>query len=398
MLYDARFIARMRVCLRSLPAMRLPNRRKQNLVPESSIRLACVAACACLLIGAAQAVPLLQRSELPAPAHQINHGPAIAEIGDDLIACWYSGTTEANPDAQILCSRSHDQGANWTPPSVVVAAGERAAGIKAKNKSVGNVTLFVDARSRLWMIYATIRARPFAGIGNLCMGWRCGRVEAKLSEDGGRNWTPAFAFDARDGALARSKPVSLADGNIVVPLYLEGAHKSYLMIADLTHSAPGTLVLGQPRFLKGPPLIQPSLIQWNNKLRAYLRDPARSSVWTATVDPTTATWTGAQATNLPNPNAAIDAFTDDAGRVVLIYNPSRRDRHTLRLASSLDGVRFQPGCDLAPKRTEGDVAYPYVIRSRDASWHVVYSAEAKRQIEHVRFDEVWLDACLNAHS
>ena len=99
---------------------------------------------------------------------------------------------------------------------------------------------------------------------------------------------------------------------------------------------------------------------------------------------------------MPNPDSGIDAFVDDAGDIVVVYNPSTADRHTLALAASRNGIHFPGGCELVPTGAEGDVAYPVVIRARDGTWHVIYSAWAKTKVRHFRFDSAWLHHCLGS--
>jgi predicted neuraminidase len=80
--------------------------------------------------------------------------------------------------------------------------------------------------------------------------------------------------------------------------------------------------------------------------------------------------------------------------MVIIYNPSTANRRTLSVAASRDGIYFPQHCVLVPTDSEGDAAYPVVIRARDATWHIIYSAWAKRTILHFRFDSAWLRHCL----
>ncbi len=346
--------------------------------------------------GLIAAAALFEQSELPAPVG-INHGQAVVELpSKDLLACWYSGATERGRDARILCSRSRDQGRDWSTPRAAVAPDEQATGARAANKSVGNVTLTLDARARLWMIYGVVQRRDVPVIGDVCKSWGCGRIDAQVSLDEGRSWSKGVRLDDQPGALPRSKPLALPSGVQLAPLYLERGRRAYIRMLDLTASRPEAIAASPPYPLPGPHTIQPSLVaQFDGRVRAFLRDPAKVAVYTAAFDPASRSWSPPVATNLPNPSSAIDAFTDDRGRYVLIYNPSRRSRATLSLASSTDGMRFTKGCDLAAASAQGDVAYPYVIRASDRTWHVVYSSGGKRRIRHVRFDAAWLDACLS---
>jgi predicted neuraminidase len=120
----------------------------------------------------------------------------------------------------------------------------------------------------------------------------------------------------------------------------------------------------------------------------------RIAIRVAFLDPATTSSSQPVATDLPNPGSGIDAFTDDAGEIFVIYNPSTVDRRTLSLAASRDAIHFRPRCTLVATDAEGDVAYPVVIRAGDGTWHVIYSAWAKTKIVHFRFDSAWLRRCL----
>lgn len=341
--------------------------------------------------------PMMSEVVLPAPTDQTNHGAAIVgTAGGRLLACWYSGSSEANADSRILCSASQDSGRTWTAPSVAVERGEQAIGARAPNKSVGNVTLHHDGAGRLWMIYGVIQRWDWPVIGNLCRNWLCGRVDAKVSQDQGATWSPAVRLDDQVGALPRAKPLWVPGVGEVIPLYLEGAEQSFIRLVDLAETPAGSRPGGRIAALDRTGLIQPSLVvQADGRLRAFLRDSRQVAVHTAIFDPQSATWSEAVATTLPNPGSAVDAFADGTGQFVLAYNPSTSDRRTLRLAASADGVHFRQGCDLVPTGRQGEVAYPTVIRSSDGLWHVVYSSDGKTMIRHIVFNEEWLAACLN---
>jgi predicted neuraminidase len=349
-------------------------------------------------------------SLVPVPIGQINHGPGLVELpSGGLLACWYSGTTEANADSRILCSSSDDRGRTWTEPLVAVAAGEQARGADEPNKSLGNVTLTHDRSGRLWMIYGVIQRWDWPIIGSLCRNWLCGRVDAKVSRDQGRTWSASVRFDDQTGALPRAKPVSAGAAGDLVPLYLEGAETSFLRLLDLSQlDEPKPVETGQDLNkavsrtgqifrLNNPGLIQPALlVQVDGTIRAFLRDSRERWVHTAVLDLPSGRWSPAIATNLPNPGSAIDAFFDGQGAFILAYNPSNSDRHRLKLARSDDGVHFEPGCDIAEE--QGDVAYPTIIRAADGIWHMVYSSDGKTRIRHVQFDEVWLAHCFDSKS
>jgi predicted neuraminidase len=86
---------------------------------------------------------------LPGPPG-VNHGAGLVALGNgDLLACWYSGRSEAGPDVVVLCSRGAQDGSRWSAPWTVSPPHERAAGAPRPAKSAGNVALARDAAGRL---------------------------------------------------------------------------------------------------------------------------------------------------------------------------------------------------------------------------------------------------------
>jgi predicted neuraminidase len=336
------------------------------------------------------------RAEVAAPSDgRVNHAPGLVELPSGaLLVCWYSASSEAGADARILCSRSADRGISWRSPKLAVGPGDQAAGAREPNKSVGNVVLHADASGRAWMIHGVIQRRHVPLLGNLCLNWRCGRVDGRLSLDGGQSWSGAARLDDQIGALPRAGVVRHPELGHLLPLYLEGEEASY--VREVEFGAGGGVRLGPALVIPTRGVIQPSLVlQRDGRVHAFLRDTAAVAVRTAVLDPRTRRWGEAVATDLPNPGAAVEAFADDGGRFVVIHNPSRRHRRALRLAASWDGTHFVGGCDLVREGQQGEVAYPAAIRARDGAWHVVYSGHAKTTIRHVRFGSGWLRRCLD---
>lgn len=371
----------------AIPVLKLP--RILALMPG-------LALCLLLVAGGPAASDEMRSALLPAPAAHINHAPGIIELPSGrLLVCWYSGTTEANEDTAILCSDSEDGGANWGLPTLAAEPGGRAIGAVEANKSLGNVALFLDAARRLWMIHGVIQRWTIPLIGNVCRNWVCGRVDLQMSVDEGASWLPAVRFDDQSGALPRAKPLHHPTLGDLVPLYREASRTAYVRTLDFAALWPRERPASHILEIPGNNMIQPSLVLLpNGKVRAFLRDSDHTAIRTALLDPATATWSAAEPTDLPNPDSGLDAFIDDAGEIVVIHNPSTTNRHALMLSASADGVHFIRHCNLVPARTQGDVAYPAVIRSSDGIWHIAYSAHGKTEIRHISFDAAWLKRCL----
>lgn len=332
----------------------------------------------------------ITRATIPAPAGMANHGAAIAELRSGaLLACWFSGLHEEDRSVRILCSRGAADGSSWSPPWTAVAPGDRAKGAVAPDKSLGNVTLTVSPGGRVWMIHGVIQSSMWPIVGEMCRNWACGRIDARVSDDEGRTWSPAQRLVDVDGALPRAELKPVSDGWLA-PIYEETAQRSAIAKVKLDGD---TAVLERIWRLDGWKLIQPALVrQPDGRFRAYFRDQRRRVVDVATFDSVAGAWRNVSPTNLPNPGAAVDAFSDGEGRDVVIYNPSSTKREALALARSSDGVSFTRGCDLSRPGEKG-AAYPSVVRAGDGAWLVVYSTGLKSGIGFVRFTRVWLDDC-----
>ncbi|HZZ67785.1 MAG TPA: exo-alpha-sialidase, partial [Phenylobacterium sp.] len=216
-----------------------------------------------------------------------------------------------------------------------------------------------------------------------------------------QSWSPPTRLDDRPGALPRSRPLRMADGTDRLPVYREGRGASVISL-DLTRLKPG--VAPAMRIAPIPAasaLIQPSLVPPGRNpatgaaqpLRAYLRDPHRRFVYLSSYDAATNAWSRATPTDLQNPASAVEAFSDGRGRTVLIHNPGRKDRQTLRLDVSNDGVHFPAGCDLVPKGALGEVAYPAIAELGPGQWGIAFSTNGKRRIGFLRLDQARIDAC-----
>ena len=327
---------------------------------------------------------------LPAPPG-VNHGAGLIALGGErLLACWYSGRSEAGPDVVILCARSRDRGDHWTPPWTVSTLHAQALTAPRPAKSVGNVALARDAGGRLVMIVGEIQSRRLAGV-ETCRTWRCGRIDFRISTDDGSNWSPPTRLDDRPGALPRARPVAVAGLGDLVPVYQERGRAGVLRL-DLARLEAGIrpAAAAMPIPATGP-VIQPSLVATPGRVLAYLRDPRRRFVQVSALE--AGGWSLARPTNLENPGSAVEAFADIRGRIVLAHNPGRRDRRRLALTTSTDGVRFGGACDLVAPGAAGEAAYPSVTELGPGRWGLAFSIAGKQRIAFLRLDQAFVDGC-----
>ncbi|HTK47005.1 MAG TPA: sialidase family protein, partial [Gemmatimonadaceae bacterium] len=126
------------------------------------------------------------------------HASTIVETtSHEIVAAWFGGTRERNPDVGIWLSRREN--GKWTM-SVEVANGVQTDGTRY---ATWNPVLF-QPRGGPLMLFYKVGPSPEAWWGML-----------RTSADGGRTWSEARRLP--DGILGpiKDKPVQLADGTIV---------------------------------------------------------------------------------------------------------------------------------------------------------------------------------------
>jgi predicted neuraminidase len=88
-----------------------------------------------------------------------------------------------------------------------------------------------------------------------------------------------------------------------------------------------------------------------------------------------------RATDLPNPNSAIDASRLNDGRIALIHNPTATGRGVLSLSLSSDGGETWTRAIDIENEPEAEHSYPALIQDARGRLHVTYSWR-KQNIGH----------------
>lgn len=285
-----------------------------------------------------------------------NHASTLAELSDGtLLACWFAGSKEAAKDVQIYCSRKKDE-APWTAPEVAVRQGEGP-------KFVGNPSLLLDDEGVLWLFYEAVTWGGHSGA----------YIDYKTSHDGGKSWSRrqrlAGGFFSW-GHLPRNKGLRISQNRFLLPVYREfTSHYGYVIDLELTG---GKIKKKKTYRIPGNDHLQPSLVQLSpTKVAAYLRTKKAKQVLVSYLDLPTMKFSGPFETNLPNPDAAVDAISDGEGRVLIAYNDSQTKRTPLSLALSENGMAFIKVRDL--RREDGSFAYPTLLKTKDGKIHLTYS-------------------------
>jgi predicted neuraminidase len=305
------------------------------------------------------------------------HASTIEETEHGLVAAWFGGTSEKDPDVGIWVSRKVK--GHWSSPVEV------ANGVQNENKRypTWNPVLFQPEGGPLMLFYK-VGPDPRTWWGMII-----------TSEDGGRSWSaPAkLGMGPEDHLLGpiKNKPVQLKDGSILCPSSSETRNK-WRVHFELSED------MGKTWEFIGPindgiefDAIQPSILfHSGGKLQILCRTKQGviSQSWS---EDQGRSWSPMEATMLPNPNSGTDAVTLKDGRQILIYNHIIPDqtwgsRSKLNAAVSEDGINWKAAAVLEDDPDpDSEYSYPAVIQARDGMIHVTYTWNRK-VIKHVVLD------------
>jgi predicted neuraminidase len=321
------------------------------------------------------------------------HGSAICALpSGDMLAVWYGGTREGAADVALFTSRLVAGTAAWTAPERAVDRVIAQEELDRVIKKVGNAVIFPDASGTLWMVYVSV------SMG----GWSGSSLNVKTSQDEGRTWGPSRRLTLNPflnlSTLVRNKPIYTSDGRIGLPVYHELAIK-FPQILWLTPGPNGSVQDYRMRnFASETGLIQPSLVPLgHDRVLMMLRDRRPDKrMHTAYSDDNGWTWSEAAASDLPNPDSALDALRLNDGRIVLVYNHAHRGRENLRLAVSADAGRTWQAGPVLEATAGREYSYPFLVEDRAGGIHLTYTWHRER-IKHLRFNLAWLDEALRSN-
>lgn len=305
------------------------------------------------------------------------HASTIVETAPgQLVAAWFAGTREGQPDVGIWVSRHEKDG--WTRP-VEVATGVQPEGPR---HPTWNPVLFQAPAGPLLLFYK-VGPSPRAWWGMVLR-----------SADGGTTWGKAERLPDSVLGPIKNKPVVLSDGSWLAGSSTEGSSTGWRVHFELSRDQGKTWQAIGPVDNGGTiDAIQPSILfHRDGRLQALVR--TRSGfVGTTWSKDQGQTWSALAATSLPNPNSGIDALTLADGRHLVVYNhsaphvgrPTSGVRYPLDVALSEDGVDWKRVVTLESAPVASGYAYPAVIQAADGRVHITYTWDRKR-IKHVVLD------------
>ena len=311
------------------------------------------------------------------------HASTIVETEDGLVAAWFGGKHENNPDVGIWVSRH--EGLGWSKPVEVVDGSEN----ESQEYACWNPVLFQPQNGPLMLFYK-VGVNPRLWWGALV-----------TSDDNGQTWsqprrlgTSSKLFSENRNLLGpvKNKPIQLQDGSILCPSSTE--NQGWRIHFEITKDFGKTWeVIGPLQEGEKLDAIQPSIVQHADGRLQILCRTKQSVVGTSWSSDSGQTWGPMSSLELPNPNAGTDAITLADGRFLLVYNHSVREkkngRQILNVAISEDGVHWLPKMTLENEGNSAGYSYPAVIQTSDGRVHITYTWR-RQVIKHVVLDAAQL--------
>jgi predicted neuraminidase len=302
------------------------------------------------------------------------HASTIVETKDGLLAAWFGGSREGASDVGIWLSRRTRAG--WSAPHEVANGRES----DATRFACWNPVLARSPDGTLLLFFK---------VGPQVAAW-WGMLQT--SRDDGDTWTEARRLP--DGILGptKNKPVFLTNGELLAGSSTESFDSPPVWRIQFER----TTNLGRTWSVTSLPsapgaaeieAIQPAiLVHGGDTLQALGRTRSGRVFETWSADGGRR-WSPLSLTELPNPNAGIDAVTLRDGRHLIAYNHTTSGRTRLDVAVSNDGKRWSAPVVL--ERATGEYSYPAVIQTADGLVHVTYTWN-RTTIKHVVLDPALL--------
>ncbi|MEM9480221.1 MAG: sialidase family protein [Verrucomicrobiota bacterium] len=312
------------------------------------------------------------------------HASTIVETPSGMVAAWFGGTREKNPDVGIWVSHLED--GEWSKPVEVVDGSEG----EDQEYACWNPVLFQPESGPLLLFYK-VGIDPRSWWGMLI-----------TSDDGGKTWSKPRKLGTNDAlpeanrnllGPVKNKPIQLSDGTILCPSSTE--NEGWKVHFEVTRDNGETWeVIGPIHDASKFNAIQPSILRYEDGRMQVLCRSQEETVAQSWSKDGGKTWGPVTATSLPNPNSGTDAVTLADGRQLLVYNhtakrgPFPSNRNMLNVALSDDGEQWRPILTLE-KAEKSEYSYPAVIQASDGKVHITYTWK-RRSVKHVVVDPTQL--------
>lgn len=353
---------------------------------------------------------------------QAVHAASITELLDGaLLAVWFSGSREGAGDVTIQSARMDPATLQWSPEKTVFDRLQLERGLWRYVKKLGNpvVARAPDGSLWLWMVNVSLG------------GWAGSAITWSRSADDGATWSAPRRLVTSPflnvSTLVKGAPVTMADGQISLPVY----HEFIAKFGEVLRISAVGQVVDKLRIPGSQSSLQPVLLASSPlQAQAYMRSGRAEKMMLSATDDAGRTWTPARQTSWPNPDSALAGVVTYEGAQWLALNPTSAGRETLAVLHASRGASFDGGSPWMVERsaTTGlsvaafssalgselkargasdvqaqayvssavrqlcnlgncaqEFSYPYLLQTRDGFIHLVYTWHRTR-IKHIRFD------------
>lgn len=292
------------------------------------------------------------------------HASTIIETSNGLMAAWFGGTAEKNPDVGIWISKFIN--GKWSAPVEVVNGVQH----KDKRYPCWNPVLYNTGKEIL--LFYKVGPSPSTWWGEMI-----------TSENNGKTWSRPSRLPEDIYGPVKNKPVLLAIGELLCPSSTE--NEGWRIHMEI--SADNGLTWERTPALNDKDIraIQPTLLLHPEGMIQLLCRSSSSWVLCSFSEDNGRTWSELTPTILPNPNSGIDAVTLKDGRHLVVYNHQVKGRNILNIAVSGDGEVWEAAALLENDQRGAEFSYPAVIQTSDGMIHITYTWNRK-QIKHVVVD------------
>lgn len=337
------------------------------------------------------------------------HSATIAETEKgDLVATYFGGTKERNPDVCIWVSRKPKGSSEWQAPILAADGVFKSGSDEARLAGLSGIDSTTTAADKGPIMDKKISKHPegyqrkacwnpvvyqvpggelqiYFKIGSSVADWTGWLIRSK---DGGRTWSRREPLKEDYLGPIKNKPI-LSKGRLIAPTSIEkGGWRLYFEYSDDMGKT-----WKRSDFVnadEGVKAIQPAIITLKDgRLAAVARTRSEKVGITYSRD-NGETWTKLQLIDTPNNNSGLDAVTLKDGRHVMICNEKpiphgikngKGARTPLSLMISDDGKTWRHWVTLEDSPIS-QYSYPSIILTADGHVHCIYTWRRQR-IKHV---------------
>ncbi len=301
------------------------------------------------------------------------HASTITETKNgDLLAAYFGGTWERNPDCCIWVSHKKKGADHWDAP-IKAADGVSLDG--NGRKACWNPVLFTMPDGEVLLFFK---------IGKDVPDWQGWLVR---SHDNGKTWSQKEMLPKGFIGPVKNKP-ELINGRLICPSSTESKWWTFhVEIYDLKtkqwkYVGPipaDSAILTDDGKMHTIKCIQPSILKLKDGRLKVLMRTHNGKLATSYSSDNGDTWTNVTLTDIPNNQSGTDAVTLKDGRHALVYNnfetevgTKKGPRTPLCIAISDDGEHFKPYVTLEDSPVD-QYSYPAIIQGSDGNLHVTYT-------------------------